>query len=110
MIQRLDLYHFKAFSRFTVSFRPQTFLVGPNNAGKSTVIAGLRACSNMLRTARRVNADRAIRGPDAGSAWAFSSTGVGLIEENLRHEFRPEETRLAPVSYTHLTLPTNREV
>lgn len=48
----------------------------------------------MLRVARRVNADRVVGGAHPGSVWGFSSTGVGLIEENLRHEFRSLETRL----------------
>src|SRR5688500_8020666 len=43
MIKRLILTNFKGFEQFTVGFGSETFLVGPNNAGKSTIIAALRA-------------------------------------------------------------------
>jgi predicted ATPase len=95
MIQSLRLQHFKAFHRFTVNFGPQAFLVGPNSAGKSTIIAALRACSNMIRQARQRTADRSAPESEGGmAAYTFSSEGVELVAENLRHEFRSAETRL----------------
>jgi predicted ATP-dependent endonuclease of OLD family len=54
-LRRLDVANFKAFERFTVHLRGDSFLVGPNNAGKSTLIAALRAGTAMLRTARPVS-------------------------------------------------------
>ncbi len=56
MLRRVELTNFKAFERFTVYLRGDVFLVGPNNAGKSTLIAALRAGANMLRIANRLRA------------------------------------------------------
>lgn len=93
MIQRLDLRHFKGFSQFSVTFGKQALLVGPNNAGKSTVISALRATSNMLRIARWKVADTYGDTPDGQRiAWSFDAARVGLVAENLRHEFRNAPT------------------
>ena len=51
MIRSLSLKNFKAFETFRVSFNGDAYLVGPNNAGKSTVIAALRSVANMVRMA-----------------------------------------------------------
>ena len=47
--------NFKAFDRFTLRMNGDAFLVGPNNAGKSTLIAAIRA-DDVLRIAKRLSA------------------------------------------------------
>ena len=42
MIESLQLSYFKAFEEFTVDFGHRNVLVGPNNAGKSTIVQALR--------------------------------------------------------------------
>ncbi len=95
MIARLQLRNFKAFSNFVVTFGPESLLVGPNSAGKSTIIAALRASAQMMRQARHRSADR-LASPAHGRVrcYGFSSVGVQLISENLRHEFRSVETQI----------------
>jgi energy-coupling factor transporter ATP-binding protein EcfA2 len=96
MVQRLDLHHFKGFPRFSITFGKQALLVGPNNAGKSTVIAALRAASNMLRLARWKVADTYGDTPEGQRAgWSFESERMGLVAENLRNEFRNVTTSLS---------------
>ena len=51
-ITRLHLSNFKGFTNFSLSLDPMTMLVGPNNAGKSSIIGVFRALSVALRTAR----------------------------------------------------------
>lgn len=96
VISTLRLKHFKAFEDFTVRFPDDAILLGPNNAGKSTVIAALRAAASMARTASRRKglATRQINGT---RRWGhqFSGESVGLIEENLRYEFHEVETELS---------------
>jgi predicted ATP-dependent endonuclease of OLD family len=53
MIKKLRLDHFKGFERFEISFGRDNWLVGPNNAGKSTIIAALRTAAQMASVARR---------------------------------------------------------
>jgi hypothetical protein len=95
VLQSLDMREFKAFERFTVNFRETSFLAGPNNAGKSTIIAALRACTYMLRQAkRRRPTDTFIDRNAEVLGYAFSSEQMALVDENLRHEFRGNEARL----------------
>src|ERR1039458_1597960 len=46
MIKKLALRHFKGFERFEITFKHDNWLVGPNNAGKSTIIAALRTTAH----------------------------------------------------------------
>ena len=39
---RVEFSHFKAFKSFTLTLRHFNILVGPNNAGKSTILAAFR--------------------------------------------------------------------
>lgn len=68
-------------------------LIGPNNAGKSTIIEGLRAAASMLRLAGRR------RGPTPMThrnglfpSHTISTDSVLTQSENLRHEFHQDET------------------
>jgi hypothetical protein len=95
VIKSLNLESFKAFERFRISFGGDAFLVGPNNAGKSTVIAALRSVANMVRIATREQArDSSLVDGFRQTGYWFGSNSIGLIDENLRHEFHPVETRI----------------
>jgi predicted ATPase len=89
------LRNFKGFEDFTVSFGDFAVLVGPNNAGKSTVIEGLRASARMLRWASRRHGQE-MREHRKGlfAAHPLSSESILIQSENLRHEFRDTETWL----------------
>lgn len=95
MIRSLSLKNFKAFETFRVSFNGDAYLVGPNNAGKSTVIAALRSVANMVRMASRAQPSQSfeIDGFQQTGYW-FTSTQIDLVDENLQHEFHQVETRL----------------
>jgi hypothetical protein len=91
----LELHGFRAFERFRLRLKGDAYLAGPNNAGKSTLIAALRASAQMIRIAMR-------RGPsetftDGGAevlGYSFSNAQVALQDENLRHEGRALEARI----------------
>lgn len=111
VLKRMDVDNFKGFDRFTVHFRQQTVLVGPNNAGKSTLIAALRAAAGALRIGWARVADASLE-IDGSSRVGHILTGaqLALKEENLRHEFRTERaTRVVlafdDASYLELRWP-----
>lgn len=96
MLTRLRLVHFKGFDDFTVTFGGSAVLVGPNNAGKSTIVSALRLCGAAIRTAHRLKAqdayadgDRWVRGYPLAAA-----TGSGFVAENVRYEFIEQPSRL----------------
>jgi energy-coupling factor transporter ATP-binding protein EcfA2 len=94
-IKKFDLVNYKGFSKFTAHLTGSTYLVGPNNAGKSTLIHALRGCGHMIDHALAKAADENRR-DDKGwiRAWSFPRDEFALVTENIRHEFSPAETRL----------------
>ncbi len=104
MIERVHLLRYKGFEDFELRLGRQAVLVGPNNAGKTTLVHSLRLAASLLRFARRRNAYEAFE-DDVTDKYSRSVMGypiahVGTRElswyrdENLRHEFRDDATAL----------------
>ena len=104
-IQRLDLWNFKAFERFTMTLGASAFLVGPNNAGKSTLIAAARVAAGMLEhaTRKRPTGHRA-HGYRRVTTHSLRADQYGLVTENLRHQFRSGESAVSLQTDTDLIL------
>ncbi len=95
MIAQLSVVSFKGFESFSVRLKHSTYLSGPNSAGKSTLLAALRAASQMQKIALSRVADRRV--DDLGSttpAWSFSAEQARLNVENIRHEFRDQDSSI----------------
>ena len=95
-IQQLDLWNFKAFERFTMTLGANAFLVGPNNAGKSTLVSAARVAAGMLKhasrrrpTGYRAHAQRRVM------THSLRADQYGLVTENLRHQFRSAESAVS---------------
>ena len=85
MLRRIELESFKAFERLTATFGGSTFVVGPNNAGKSTLLSALRLASGLLRQASRVRPNRAGRFKSQQYlGYGFDAERLGLVEEPAR--------------------------
>jgi energy-coupling factor transporter ATP-binding protein EcfA2 len=94
-ISSLKVENFKAFEKFSVTFSQDAFLVGPNNAGKSTLISALKACAYMLRHASSKSPSVWERDKERQVlTYPMQQGAFGLITENLRHEFREMESRI----------------
>lgn len=104
-LRRLRVEHFKAFESFAIDFGPNAFLVGPNNAGKSTLIAAVRAAARMLSIGQR-RIPRTHLEHRRNGVWAheLNTEAIGLVTENLRHEFRTGESILRLSTSTGLEL------
>lgn len=50
--------HYKAFKSFSLKLQDFNVLVGPNNAGKSTIVGAFRILSEGLRRARVKSPER----------------------------------------------------
>ena len=104
-IQQLDLWNFKAFERFTMTLGASAFLVGPNNAGKSTLIAAARVAAGMLETASRWKATGFRTHDERGArTHLLRADQYGLVTENLRHQFRSAESAVSIRTDTDLIL------
>lgn len=95
MLKHLRLVNFRTFPDFTVSFGDGAYLVGPNNAGKSTILTALRTVDVLLRHAYRRKPD--ISAADLGvsvTAYPVSLRDFPALRDSLRHEFGSAESRL----------------
>jgi hypothetical protein len=94
-LTRVELVNFKAFDRFSVPLRGSAYLVGPNNAGKSTIISAIRAGALMVRWGMRRNpTDVLTYNNEQFYSHPIRSGQFDLVEENLSHDFRDLDTRL----------------
>ena len=95
---RVDFHRFKAFERFTLRVRHFNILVGPNNSGKSTILAAFRVLAVALRRAmsRRPGPVRGPHGQTFGYVIDISSASVA--EENIFFDY--DDSEPASVRFT----------
>lgn len=95
MLKQLHLVNFRAFENFRVSFGEGAYLVGPNNAGKSTLLTALRTADVLLRYAYRRKPDLHSRDGDITVlGYPASLREFPALQESLRFEFGSDEARL----------------
>jgi energy-coupling factor transporter ATP-binding protein EcfA2 len=87
----VDFHRFKAFKRFSLELRGFNILVGPNNAGKSTILIAFRILAAGLRRAATKKAEP-IRGP---LGWVMGHkvdlSSISVAEENLFFNYGDDE-------------------
>jgi hypothetical protein len=95
VLKNLHLVNFRSFPDFTVTFAEGAYLVGPNNAGKSTLLTALRVADALLRYAYRRKPDQSAS--DLGIhvvAYPINLREFPSLRDSLRFEFGSAETRL----------------
>lgn len=88
---RVTFTRFKAFERYRVDLKKFNVLVGPNNAGKSTIIAAFRILAEAMRRAESRKAEL-IQGPRGRVYGHVVDLGSAFVaEENLFFEYLDDE-------------------
>lgn len=77
MLKQIRLQNFRRFEDHIIPFRPSTIIVGPNNAGKSTVVEALRLVSFVTNRYRNLAFHRP---PD----WLTSGVGSMGVAPSLK--------------------------
>ncbi|WNG88500.1 AAA family ATPase [Mycobacterium sp. ITM-2016-00317] len=92
MIAQIELSKFRGYSRFHATLTPHAFLVGPNSAGKSTIIEALALAEKCLRLARRRSPSiRVQSGQGSRRAYPIPSPPADELEDPVRYEFGASE-------------------
>ena len=107
MIERVTIRRFKRFTEMSFTLPGHIVLAGPNNAGKSTIIAAFRILSEAMRKAGSRKAEL-FQGP-TGQVYghAVDLRGAFIAEENLFFDYRDDEpafVRFVLASQNTLTL------
>ncbi|MEV6493390.1 AAA family ATPase [Actinoplanes sp. NPDC051633] len=99
VLKRITLHSFKGFRKFNLTFNPDvSVLVGPNSAGKTTIVGAIRLCAALLDQARRRNPGdataRAAGKPRAHTIADVSIDNAAFNDENIYHNFLREEATI----------------
>jgi hypothetical protein len=95
---RVEFLRFKAFRDFTFSVRSFNILVGPNNAGKSTILAAFRILATGMRKANQRKAE-VVPGPNGSTlGYHIDITAISIAEENIFYNY--DNSHSASVIFT----------
>jgi hypothetical protein len=97
-ITSIRFRNYKVFRDYSISLNPFNVLVGPNNAGKSTVLGAIRILSEGIRRARARNSDL-IEGPKGNQVRTYPVRleGLPISTENVFHNY--DESTPATVEF-----------
>lgn len=88
MLARLRLVNFRTFRDFSISFGDGTYFVGPNNAGKSTILTALRTADVLIRFAHRRKASlRCSHNGRNIAGYPLVLSDFPALQESVRYEF-----------------------
>ena len=95
---KVEFKRFKALNRFTLNLRHFNILVGPNNAGKSTILTAFRILAAALRKAGAKSAE-VVRGPHGQvHGYRVDLSTISVAEENIF--FNYDDSEPAQVTFT----------
>jgi hypothetical protein len=82
---------YKAFRDYSVSLERFNILVGPNNAGKSTILSAFRILAEALRRAKS-KSPTFVEGPEGSTrGWLVNLGNVPVATENIFHEYNEDQ-------------------
>lgn len=88
---QVTFYRFKAFRAFSLKLRHFNILVGPNNAGKSTILTAFRILAAAMRKAS-TRKPTIVQGPHGQShGYSVDLKGISVAEENIFYNYVQEE-------------------
>lgn len=94
-ISSIKFKNFKALSDYSVSLSETNILVGPNNAGKSTVISAFRMLDVALRKARRLRAERVpLPNDSVGFGHRVPEQQINVSLENVATNYNDEDSSI----------------
>lgn len=94
---QLRFENYKAFSSYSVNLSQFNVLVGPNNAGKSTILGAFRILAEALRKARSKKAEL-VHGPHGTTlGYKVSLDDLPVSTENVFHNY--DETDPATITF-----------
>ena len=94
-ITSITLNDFKKFAHFGISCRESNVLVGPNNAGKSSILDSLRILADLMRFARR-EGPRLMEQPGVGvcATYLLPPSAISVPLTNVVRNYGDEPARI----------------
>jgi hypothetical protein len=95
---RVEFERFKAFQRFTIDLKHVNILVGPNNSGKSTIIAAFRILAAGLRVASTKRPTLIRYKGENVPGYPIDLSSISVAEENIYWNYDDDE--VATIKFT----------
>lgn len=94
-LSSIKFTNFKALRNYSVSLGETNILVGPNNAGKSTVISAFRILEVALRKAKRLKAERVpLPNGSTGFGHKVPEQQISVSLENVATDYNSEDSKI----------------
>lgn len=88
---RVEFSRFKAFKRFTLQLRQFNILVGPNNAGKSTILSAFRILASAFRRAESKRSQPLHTPNGTVHAHSVDMSDISVASENVFYNYIDDE-------------------
>lgn len=94
MLAHIEFVRFRGFERLKARLTPHAYIVGPNSAGKSTVLEAIGLAELCLRSARRKNPVAMVEYNGRRLKGFLLPASADSEEDPLRYDFGRQETRV----------------
>lgn len=92
-ITSIKFTNFKSLRNYSLHLQDRNVLVGPNNAGKSTIISALRILEVALKRAKNKNAERVgLPGGETGYGHHISLANLSVSLENIASDYNSDDS------------------
>ncbi len=99
-LNQVTFKNFKAFKNYAINLRHFNILVGPNNAGKSTIIVALRILAAALRKATSRKSEIVIGPMGSVSGYDIEIKDISVADENIFHNYDDSQPAIVEFSFT----------
>lgn len=90
-ISSIRFKNYKAFREYSVTLQSFNVLVGPNNAGKSTILGAIRILAEGIRRAKSRNAGVVSGAESVIYGYSIDLNGLPVSTENVFHDYNESE-------------------
>ncbi len=104
---RVEFSHFKAFKAFSLELKHFNILVGPNNAGKSTILVAFRILASALRKASARKPSVVLGPKGMAHGYEVDLEAISVAEENIFYNY--DDSSPASVKF-HLSNKSSLEL
>src|SRR6266540_1581138 len=91
MLRRLEITNYKPFERFELDFNARTLLIGPNNAGKTSLISAFKLVAHLSRPGQLRGFE--VVGPGEMGVY-FEPEDLGISMVNLTFNYAPDPSNI----------------